>query len=314
MLRSLAVLSLLVIVVSAAAFGQSSDSVSVKRSAQIPPAHSNAGPPCSPDLRTDPKAGLVVSEVILEGITVGSDELSTIKSRIEGGCFDEHSDSIEEVLHAAFSDLGFAQASVENVTLKASDTLAVPKPVTVKADITDGPRFRVGTISFTGSHAFSEAKLRAAFPIKKGDLFNRSKIASGLNGIRKLYGPKGYYDLVFVPDVMFSSTGTVDLRVTLSEGPQYHMGDLEIYAKKEVADRVAGEWHLREGAIFDANYPQTFIDESHTLPPEFGRQNMVLVRNCPESSIAVLLIVDQTDPGLQTVPKEVRCKKTDDRE
>ena len=128
MLRSLAVLSLLAIVVSPAAFGQSSNSISVKRSAQVPPARSSARPPCSPDLRTDPKAGVLVSEVILEGTTVGSSELSTIKSRIEGGCFDEQSDSIEEVIRAAFSDLGFGQASVENVTLKASDTLAVPKP------------------------------------------------------------------------------------------------------------------------------------------------------------------------------------------
>jgi hypothetical protein len=313
MLRSLAVLSLFAIVGSPAASGQTSDSISVTRSAQIPRAHPGAVT-CSPDHRTDPKAGVLVSDVILEGTTVGSGELSTIKSQIEGACFDEQGDLIEEVIHAAFSDLGFAQASVENVTLKAGDALAVPKPVTVKADITEGPRFRIGSISFIGNHAFSEAKLRATFPIKKPDLFQRSKIATGLNGIRKLYGPEGYYDLVFVPDVIFSSTGTVDLRITLFEGPQYHMGDLKIYAKKEVADHLAGEWHLREGAIFDANYPQTFIDESRSLPSEFGRQNIVLVRNCPESSIAVLLIVDQTDPGLQTSPKEVRCKKTDERE
>src|ERR1019366_4972629 len=186
MLRSLAVLSLFAIVGSPAASGQTSDSISVTRSAQIPRAHPGAVT-CSPDHRTDPKAGVLVSDVILEGTTVGSGELSTIKSQIEGACFDEQSDVMEEVIQAAFSDLGFAQASVENVTLKASDTLAVPKPVTVKADITEGPRFRVGAIRFTGDHAFSEAKLRAAFPIKKGDLFQRSKIASGLNGIRKLY-------------------------------------------------------------------------------------------------------------------------------
>jgi len=314
MLRSLALLSLFVIVGLPAATAQTSDSISVTRSAQIPPALLGAGTACSPDYRTDPRAGVVISEVILEGATVGSGELSTVKSRIEGACFDEQGDLIEEVIHAAFSDLGFAQASVENVTLKSGDALVVPKPVTVKADITEGPRFRIGAIRFIGNQAFSEAKLRSVFPIKKRELFRRSKIATGLDGIRKLYGPKGYYDLVFVPDVNFSSTGTVDLRITLFEGPQYHMGDLKIYAKKEVADHLAGEWHLREGAIFDAKYPQTFIDESRSLPSEFGRQNLVLVRNCPESSIAVLLIVDQTDPDLQKSPKEVRCKKTEDNE
>ncbi|MFZ0479063.1 MAG: POTRA domain-containing protein [Terriglobales bacterium] len=258
---------------------------------------------------------MLISGVVFDGITtIGSMELSTIESQVRGACFDEQSDIIAQVIQSAFSEQGFAQADVENVTLESSDSLAVPKPVTLKAEITEGPRSRFGAIQFTGNHAFSDAKLRAAFIVKRGDLYQRSKIAGSLNGIRKLYGPKGYQDLAVVPDVMFSSTGTVDLRITISEGPQYHMGELKIYAKKEISDRLASEWNLRAGTVFDGNYPQTFLDKSHSLPRDFNRQDMVLVRNCPAASMAVLLIVDQTDPGLQSPPKEVRCKKPDDSE
>ena len=304
MLRCFAALPLLAAALSSLALGQDSDSIGVARSsAHVPPPRSTPAPACSPDRRTNPKAGVVISEIDFEGTSVGSIEFSTIKSQITGACFDEDTDIIADAVRSAFSDHGFAQAEIENVTLNSTDTLSVPKPVTLRAEITEGPRFHVAAIRFIGNHAFSDTKLRAAFPIKKGELYQRSKIKGGFEAIRKLYAPKGYQDLTLSPDIMFSSTATVDLTMTVSEGPQYHMGELKIYAKKEVSDRMASEWHLRAGAVFNRSYPQAFLDSSHSLPTEFGSQNVVIVRNCPEASIAVLLIVDQTDPGLQTPPE-----------
>jgi hypothetical protein len=253
---------------------------------------------------------VLISEVILEGpVSISSMELSAIKGQLAGACFDEQEDVIGQFVRSAFAEQGFAASDVENVTLKASDVLAVPKSVTLKAEVTEGPRYRIGEIKFVGNHAFSAAKLRAAFPIKSGAVFRRSTIASGFAEIRKLYSPRGYGDLVCAPDIMFSSAGTVALTISISEGPQYRMGELKVYAKKEIADRLASEWQLREGAVFDMSYPQTFIDSSHSLPAEFSPPDVLLVRNCPEASIAVLLIVDQTDPGLQTRPKDIRCEK-----
>ncbi len=304
-------LLLLFVVLSPLALGQDTATVvttapSQNRASQLhPPA-----PGCSPDHRSDPKAGVVISEVIVEGtVSISSTELSTIKSQLAGACFDEQEEVIGQFVRNAFAEQGFAASDVENVTLKASDALAVPKPVTLKAEVTEGPRYRIGEIKFVGNHAFSAAKLRAAFPIKRGAVFRRSKIASGLKEIRKLYSPRGYVDLAFVPDIMFSSTGTVALAISISEGPQYRMGELKVYAKKEIADRLASEWHLSEGAVFNLSYPQTFIDASHSLPSEFSSPDVLLARNCPEASIAVLLIVDQTDPGLQTRPKDIPCEK-----
>lgn len=306
----------IVAILFALAFGQDTATKVVttapaqNRASQQPPA-----PGCAPDHRTDRKAGVVISEVILDGpVSISSSELSTIKSQLVGACFDEQEDVVEQVVRGAFAEQGFAQAEVENVTLKASDALAVPKPVALKAEVTEGPRYRFGEITFVGNHAFGAVKLRAAFPVKRGATFQRSKIAGGLTEIRKLYLLRGYRDLAFVPDIVFSSTGTVALTVSITEGPQYRMGELKVYAKKEIADRLASEWHLREGAVFDLNYPQTFMDENHSLPAEVGRPDVLLVRNCPEASIAVLLIVDQTDPGLQNRPKDIPCKRPSDSE
>src|ERR1039458_8468425 len=225
-------LFLLVAVLSPLAIGQDTATVVTKAPAQIPSSQLHPpAPGCSPDHRSDPKAGVLISEVIFEGpVSISSSELSTIKSQLAGACFDEQEDVIEQFVRNAFAEHGFAAAEVENVTLKASDALAVAKPVTLKADVTEGPLYRIGEIKFVGNHAFSAAKLRAAFPIKRGAVYRRSKIASGLAAIRKLYAPRGYNDLIFVPDVEFSSVGTTALTISISEGPQYRMGELKVYA------------------------------------------------------------------------------------
>lgn len=307
----------IVAILSALAFGQDTATKVVttvpaqNRDSRLQP----PAPGCAADHRTDRKAGVVISEVILEGpVSISSSELSTIKGQLVGACFDEQEDVVEQAVRGVFAEQGFAQAEVDNASLKAIDALAVPKAVTLKAEVTEGQRFRFGEITFEGNHVFSAAKLRAAFPIKRRATFQRAKIGSGFAEIRKLYAPRGYRDLVFEPGIIFSSTGTVALTISIAEGPQYRMGELKVYAKKEIADRLASDWRLREGAVFDLNYPPTFMDASHSLPAEIGRPDLLLVRNCPEASIAVLLIVDQTDPGLQNRPKEIPCEKTSSTE
>jgi hypothetical protein len=303
-----------VAVLSPAVFGQGANTGANTNQAQVPPSQRQPeASGCSRDLREDSKAGVLITDVTFDGLaSVGSNELSIIKSRLEGSCIDEDDDAIRLFIAGAFEDQGFAKASVDNITLKPSDALATPKPVTLNADVTEGPRFRFGEITFVGNHAFSAAKLRAVFPYKTGDLFQRSKVASGLSRIRELYSPRGYRDLRYIPDDEFSETGTVNFTIRIMEGPQYHMGELSIYAKKDIADRLATEWHLRAGAVFNLNYPESFIKKSQSLPEGFGRQNIQMVRNCPDATIAVLLIVDQTDPRLQTLPQEVRCAKSKD--
>ena len=305
-------LSLSVIVLlSPLAFGQDAH-ISVSRSRGLPAQRAQAAPGCSSDRRTDSKTGVLISEVVLEGpVTIGSSELSTIKSQLAGVCVAEDDEVVEGLVRNVFADQGFARAEVKNVTLKTSDALAVPKPVTLKADVFEGPRYKFGEIKFVDNHVFSTSKLRKAFPVKRGESYRRSKIAGGLSEIRKLYAPRGYLDFTCVPAIQFSG-GTATLTISISEGPQYHMGKLMVYANKEVADRLAGEWQLREGAVFDANYPQSFADAGHSLPREVSRSDIRLVRNCPDASVDVLVIVDQTDPKLQTAPKNVPCEKSHD--
>jgi len=90
------------------------------------------------------------------------------------------------------------------------DPLGVPKAIAVQAEVDEGPLYRLAEIKFSENHAFNAAKLRTVFPLKKGDLFERDKIAGGLETLRDLYGKVGYLDITFIPDTQkFSSTTAV---------------------------------------------------------------------------------------------------------
>jgi outer membrane protein assembly factor BamA len=90
-----------------------------------------------------------------------------------------------ERLRAAFQDRGYFTVEVKHLTFKPADPLGTPKPVTVEADVAEGPKYKVGEIMFLKNHVFSSERLRDDFSLKKGDVFNRDKIASGLESLMK---------------------------------------------------------------------------------------------------------------------------------
>lgn len=263
---------------------------------------------CVKDHRSNKNSGVLITDFVLGGTqTLNSDDLATITSELTGSCFDEDSDELGERVRALFQDRGYFAVEVKSLRIKPSDPIPVPKPAILEADVLEGPRYRLAEISFAGNHAFSAAELRTEFPVKKNDLMNRSKIASGLDNVFKLYSTNGFIDVVFIPNTTFSSA-IVILTVDVIEGPQYHMGKLEIFAKKEVADKLRAEWQLPEGAVFDRTYLDKYIDSDRSLMPSgFQRSHVQIVRDCPNATIEVRLPLDAMDPRSQSLPKDSPC-------
>jgi outer membrane protein assembly factor BamA len=82
-----------------------------------------------------------------------------------GGCFDEDSDEMGERVRAGFQDVGYFTVEVKNVKLKAGDPLGAPKPVTMEAEVEEGPLYRVGEINIGGYRAFPAHELRQEIPL-----------------------------------------------------------------------------------------------------------------------------------------------------
>jgi outer membrane protein assembly factor BamA len=255
------------------------------------------------------KTQLLITDFTISGTqTIDSAELAKITNKLTGDCVDDNTSELEERVEALFKDMGYVDVVVKNLQIKPIDPLAHPKPVLVEAEIVEGQRFTVGEINFFGNHVFSTSKLRSEFSLKEGDLFARDKIASGIGGVRHLYLSDGFVDWTASSDAQKLSDGTVVLALSITEGRQYRMGKLEIFAKKELAEKLRAEWELPEGAVFDFEYPGKYVDSNRALlPPEFLRKDVQLVRDCRDSSVEVRLPLDGTDPRSQSQAKDTGC-------
>jgi len=241
----------------------------------------------------------VVADLRITGAgRISSPELSRIVSSFTGSCFNDDSKELEERVRAAFQQRGYFFAEVQNLRIKPLDVLANPKPVDLEAQVAEGQRHRLAQIEFTGNRSFSVKRLRQQFPLKTGEVFDRDKIATGLQALRRLYASRGYIDSFFVPSTRVLSEARVDLVLSVEEGKQYRMGALYIQAKKELSERLRQNWELAEGRPFDEAYLPRFIDTNNSLlPKDFTRDaNTRVFRNCDDVTVQVVVQVDLTAP------------------
>lgn len=269
---------------------------------------------CAKDQRSNKNAGILISDFTITGTqTISATDLARITSDMIGSCYDEDSDEMGERVRASFQQRGYFQAEVKTVRYKPRDPLGVPKPVTLESEVSEGPQFRLGQVTFLKNHAFSNEKLRQQFPLKTKDVVERDKVAAGLASLRKLYATRGYMDFVAIPETVFGSNATMNLNITIEEGPQYHMGKLDIVAEKEPAARLRAEWKLAEGAVYDNTYIDKYLSaHSDLLPANFSRANVQTIQNCPNTLMQVLLIVDPAQDTPHSEPKNVPCEEQHD--
>lgn len=270
---------------------------------------------CAKDHRENPKAGIVVTDFTISGTqTISATELAGMTGELIGNCFNDDSDEMGERVRALFQNRGYFAVEVKNVKLKAEDPLAIPKPVTMEAEVAEGPKYRLGTITFLENRAFTAERLRSEFPLKAGEVFERDKVATGLESLRKVYEKDGYLDMSAIPDTRFGSNATADLNLTIDEGPQYKLDRAEFVGKKEMTSRLQVQWKLAAGSVYDATYLDQYLDENRDLLPEgFGRKDVQIATDCPKALVSVRLVVDAAEDTSRSVPKDVPCEKSDDK-
>ena len=270
---------------------------------------------CVNDHRSNKNAGIFITDFTITGTqTISATDLARITNDMIGSCFDEDSEEMEERVRASFQDRGYFKVEVKSFRFKPRDPLGVPKPVTLEGEVSEGARYRLAEITFVENHAFSSDKLRQQFPLKSGDLFERGKVASGLESLRKVYVTQGFLDFTAVPETKFGSNATVNLNISIQEGPQYHMGKLDTVADKEVAARLRAEWKLAEGDVYDHTYIDQFLETNRdSLPLGFSRASIHTIRNCPDAVVEVRLIVDPAEDTSHAEPKNVLCEDHHDK-
>ena len=156
--------------------------------------------------------------------------------------------------------------------------------------VTEGPRFRVGEVSFSGNTVVKTEGLRPLFKVEKDEWFNEKKIRKGFEKAREVYGSAGYFEFTGVPEYAFpndpkpsaDSTGpdapasdaagpppppspsagqaakgkstepVVNVTMRLEEGKQYFVNRIIFLGNTTTRDNVIRrEIRLFEGGVFN---------------------------------------------------------------
>jgi outer membrane protein insertion porin family len=179
-----------------------------------------------------------------------------------------HLEDDMELVREALQNRGFFKGNVGDPQTKIRDTghpgfhvfLIRPglgKAMDITIPIDEGERYKLGGITFKGNKAITNtAALRSLFAIKDGDIFNREKIAKGLENLKNAYGTQGYINFTSVPQPRIEEDKKlVYFDIDVDEGKQFSVRRIEFQGNTTTRDKVIRrELVLEEGQVYNEQY------------------------------------------------------------
>jgi outer membrane protein insertion porin family len=183
---------------------------------------------------------------------------------------------VETVLREMMAEKGFTNADVGHTTTAVAGG---PKLVNVTFHIGEGPKLKIRRIEFIGNTAQTDRKLRGKMKdnkppnpffgwITRGGTYKADKFETDADLIQAYYRNEGYVraqvgqpEVRTLQDARDRKTRWIELRIPVTEGPRYRVGDFAIDGNKVVKTEALvplfkvkkGEWYneklVRDGLI-----------------------------------------------------------------
>jgi outer membrane protein insertion porin family len=155
---------------------------------------------------------------------------------------------------------GYLKASFADAQAKVAEDGAQTL-VDVSFPVTPGLQYKLAEIQWAGNTALTLDKLQNLIKLKPGEPANAIELDNELNDIHKLYGTKGYlFAQVDASPEMDDSQATVRYQLNVTEGDQFHMGELIIDGlDPDSSKKMAAQWQMKVGDPFDDSYMSRFF-------------------------------------------------------
>jgi outer membrane protein insertion porin family len=196
-----------------------------------------------------------------------------IRINEELGCPDEKlsasdlADEAGERVRAAYQDKGYFKVEVRDKAVPVAQG-QYDLVITV---VHQGVQYRLGNLNFVNTTSFPEPLLRDLFPVQRGEIFSREKVAKGLEEVRRLYGSQGYLNFVSVPNTAFDDENALaNLTIDVDEGKQFRLRTVDVIGvDPETKERVLNELAMKPGDLYTSESWESVF--------------RIISRPCPES-------------------------------
>lgn len=221
-------------------------------------------------------------------------------------------EDMEEGVRATYQNAGYFKVVVHDPVLKTVDVhrpglplAGLPvigrqrgKATNISVAIEEGAQYRMGRLVIRSADpdkglSLKREPLEAAFPLKKGDIFNLDKVRKSIENYTKIYGVYGYVDFTATPTMdIHEDTKTIDLTFDFDEQKQYFVRRIEFSGNVGTRDKVIRrELLLNEGDIFNNRYWELSLLRLNQLNyfDPIKPENAEIKRNRDAGTVDILL-------------------------
>ena len=171
-----------------------------------------------------------------------------------------------DLLVAHYRNNGYIDAQVGQPELEYLDEAedGESRPVRLRIPVSEGERYRVGTLGFDGQDVLRSEVLASIFSgLEPGDYYSEQVVRDAFDVAREVYGAIGYYEMTLFPDLvprvdddgaLVRSDGepVVDVTIRLEEGEQYFVNRITFVGNNTTHDEVIRrEINLYERGVFN---------------------------------------------------------------
>jgi outer membrane protein insertion porin family len=232
----------------------------------------------------------------------GNREQNLLSVMKGGGSYKEDAFATDaQSIEDYYRDLGYVNARVGTPELRELDESPNRRTrwVQLRVPVTEGTRYRIGTVTFEGNTLVPTDTLKALFALREGEWYSQAQVRKGLERARELYGAAGYMEFTGFPDLtprpepeaLTVDGPAIDVRMKVTEGPQYTVNRITFTGNTTTRDHVIRrEVQLVEGGVFNTEalkYSVRRLNQLGYFKPLEGNERDLKVEKTPGRDHAV---------------------------
>ena len=108
----------------------------------------------------------------------------------------------------------------------------------VTIPIEEGEEHYCGKLEIEGAENFSPKVLSLLYGVVEGEILDYVSLKESNASVKKLYSTRGFLDMEAIPEVEIKDDRTVDITISIVEGKQYIVDEIEFSGNTRTRDKV----------------------------------------------------------------------------